>query len=135
MAAEPAAKNSSPEPLEVRAASDGSVTVPHLTTVPFESATAVGKHLIAAGSRRHTHSTLMNASSSRSHLVLTLYVKITATREGTERVGKLHLVDLAGSERVGKSGVVGEQLKEAQHINKSLSALELVMSCLQVMAA
>uniref|UniRef100_A0A803P7W7 Kinesin motor domain-containing protein n=1 Tax=Cannabis sativa TaxID=3483 RepID=A0A803P7W7_CANSA len=35
----------------------------------------------------------------------------------------LHLVDLAGSERVDRSEVTGDRLKEAQHINKSLSAL------------
>ena len=35
----------------------------------------------------------------------------------------LHLVDLAGSERVKQSGASGQQLKEAQAINKSLSAL------------
>jgi kinesin family protein C2/C3 len=34
------------------------------------------------------------------------------------------------SERVSKSGVVGERLKEAQHINKSLSALGNVVSSL-----
>lgn len=34
--------------------------------------------------------------------------------------GCLHLIDLAGSERVGKSGAEGQQLLEAQHINKSL---------------
>lgn len=37
--------------------------------------------------------------------------------------GNLHLVDLAGSERVDRSEVTGERLREAQHINKSLSAL------------
>jgi kinesin family protein C2/C3 len=37
--------------------------------------------------------------------------------------GNLHLVDLAGSERVDRSEATGERLREAQHINKSLSAL------------
>lgn len=37
--------------------------------------------------------------------------------------GSLNLVDLAGSERVNRSEATGDRLKEAQHINKSLSAL------------
>ena len=77
----------------------------------------------------------MNASSSRSHLVLTVHAVVRSTRDGSERRGKLHLVDLAGSERVGKSGVVGEQLREAQHINKSLSSLEQVILALQARGA
>ena len=36
---------------------------------------------------------------------------------------KLWLCDLAGSERISKSAATGERLREAQFINKSLSAL------------
>jgi Kinesin motor domain len=43
---------------------------------------------------------------------------------------QLSFVDLAGSERVKKSGVAGNQLKEAQSINKSLSALGDVIGAL-----
>ncbi|WZY79853.1 hypothetical protein YC2023_026237 [Brassica napus] len=43
---------------------------------------------------------------------------------------QLSFVDLAGSERVKKSGSAGCQLKEAQSINKSLSALGDVIGAL-----
>ena len=39
-------------------------------------------------------------------------------------------MDLAGSERVNKSGVTGTAMREAQHINKSLSALGDVLEAL-----
>jgi hypothetical protein len=44
--------------------------------------------------------------------------------------GKLSLVDLAGSERADKTGASADRLKEAQSINKSLSALGNVISAL-----
>lgn len=42
----------------------------------------------------------------------------------------MHLVDLAGSERADKTDAVGDRLKEAQHINRSLSALGDVIASL-----
>ena len=44
-------------------------------------------------------------------------------RTGQCMRGRLNLVDLAGSERIARSGATGQALKEAQNINKSLSAL------------
>lgn len=49
---------------------------------------------------------------------------------GILHVVQLSFVDLAGSERVKKSGSTGSNLKEAQSINKSLSALGDVISAL-----
>jgi len=43
---------------------------------------------------------------------------------------RLHLIDLAGSERLSRSGVTGDQAREAQNINKSLSALGDVIGAL-----
>lgn len=61
--------------------------------------------------------------------VLTVHVHGKDISGNTTR-SCLHLVDLAGSERVDKSEVTGDQLKEAQHINKSLSCLGDVITAL-----
>ncbi|KAG6781073.1 hypothetical protein POTOM_013956 [Populus tomentosa] len=67
--------------------------------------------------------TVLNERSSRSHSVLTVHVYGMDLETGAVLRGNLHLVDLAGSERVDRSEAIGERLREAQHINKSLSAL------------
>lgn len=62
--------------------------------------------------------------------ILTVHVRGKELISGSMLKGCLHLVDLAGSERVDKSEAVGERLKEAQHINRSLSALGDVIAAL-----
>ena len=104
------------------------MTAQDLTVLPVCSRDEV-LQLLERGSRsRRVTSTAMNADSSRSHLILSVYVLgrsrfALASGAVKEVMGKLHLIDLAGSERVGRSGVQGEAMKEAQAINSSLSAL------------
>ena len=101
----------------------GGSYVPDLTIVSVESLGEVIELLSLADVNRSTAKTNMNEHSSRSHLILSCNVKSTNKHSGEVSKGKLHLIDLAGSERVGKSGATGQALKEAQSINKSLSAL------------
>ena len=58
---------------------------------------------------------------------------VTSSSRSSSRcaAGKLNLVDLAGSERIAKSGAEGSRLREAQCINKSLSALGDVINALR----
>uniref|UniRef100_A0AAY4D0S6 Kinesin-like protein n=1 Tax=Denticeps clupeoides TaxID=299321 RepID=A0AAY4D0S6_9TELE len=79
---------------------------------------------------RHIAATKMNVESSRSHLIIGIMMESRNFTNGTVCYGKLSLVDLAGSERAAKTGAKDEQLKEANSINKSLSALGDVISAL-----
>ena len=57
---------------------------------------------------RITSATTMNAHSSRSHAIFTVWLKVVYTDPtGLPHIkkGKLNLVDLAGSERHGKTGI------------------------------
>jgi len=94
-----------------------------LTHNTVSSIDDVSKTLKAGSGNRTTTKTGMNDNSSRSHLITSVYVRARDTVSGKENMGKLHLIDLAGSERVGRSGVTGIAMTEAQNINKSLSAL------------
>lgn len=92
--------------------------------------------------------TLMNATSSRSHTVLTVTVEVNSSsssrpsspRDDDERSSdeptcvwsstKLMFVDLAGSERVRRTSSRGTRLAEARAINSSLAALGNVIAAL-----
>lgn len=76
------------------------------------------------------HTTDMNAESSRSHSIFLITIQQRNTESGAQKTGNLYLVDLAGSEKVGKTGASGQTLEEAKKINKSLSALGMVINAL-----
>ena len=86
---------------------------------------------LARGARnRAVAETKLNERSSRSHQILTVMVSCQQRQNSSRTYGCLHLIDLAGSERIARSGAQGQQLIEAQHINRSLSALGNVMQAL-----
>ena len=109
---------------------ENSVNVKHLTKkVCANEAEALG--FFFAGERNRAVSDhVLNKTSSRSHVVFTVYLESRELGDGQDRtiVSKLNLVDLAGSERVKKTNVTGEQLKEATFINKSLTFLEQIVN-------
>ncbi|KAM4129138.1 hypothetical protein ACJW30_02G221400 [Castanea mollissima] len=116
--------------LEIKKDSKGMVSVENVTVVSISTFDEL-KSIIQKGSeQRHTSGTQMNDESSRSHLILSIVIESTNLQTQSVARGKLSFVDLAGSERVKKSGSSGYQLKEAQSINKSLSALGDVISAL-----
>uniref|UniRef100_A0A7S2K311 Kinesin motor domain-containing protein n=1 Tax=Leptocylindrus danicus TaxID=163516 RepID=A0A7S2K311_9STRA len=120
--------------LDIRRSSAGYMEVPGLVKEDVSSPQDVANLLQRGNAKRSTSSTNMNEHSSRSHMVLHVEVH-TAVNGHEQPIGNLYLVDLAGSERVRKSGVEGSELKEAQYINKSLSALGDVMGALDQKAS
>jgi len=84
---------------------------------------AIDDLMDTAALHRATASTEMNAVSSRSHSIFSLYLTGINEELGAKVTGCLHLCDLAGSERISRSGAEGDRLKEAININKSLSCL------------
>lgn len=117
--------------LDVKLNSDGSCSIPGLYEETVQSTEDVMKCIDISQKSRSTGCTDMNEQSSRSHSIVT--VKTAVTVKGSDAGtyhGKINLVDLAGSENVGKSGATGQLMKEAQNINKSLSALGDVIQSL-----
>jgi len=118
--------------LEIKSGGPRGPFVPDLTTRDVAGPEDVFALMAEGEKNRAVGTTSMNERSSRSHSILTLRVEVSQSHSGGSKTlqGCLNLVDLAGSERVGRSEATGDRLKEAQHINKSLSALGDVISSL-----
>nr|TKW21881.1 hypothetical protein SEVIR_4G149801v2 [Setaria viridis] len=107
----------------LNASQPNGLAVPDATLHPVSSMSDVIQLMRMGLANRAVGSTALNERSSRSHSVVTIHIRGLDLKTGATLRGALHLVDLAGSERVDRSAVTGDRLKEAQHINKSLSAL------------
>ncbi|KAJ0703765.1 putative minus-end-directed kinesin ATPase [Helianthus annuus] len=122
--------SSSSKKLEIKQASEGHHNIPGLVEAKVENIQQVWNVLRAGSSARAVGSNNVNEHSSRSHCMLSIMVRAKNLINGECTRSKLWLVDLAGSERLGKTEAQGERLKEAQNINRSLSALGDVISAL-----
>ncbi|ONM32818.1 Di-glucose binding protein with Kinesin motor domain [Zea mays] len=116
--------------LEVRQVGEGAHHVPGLVEARVTNMKEAWEVLRTGSKARVVGSTNANEHSSRSHCIHCVMVKGENLMNGECTKSKLWLIDLAGSERVAKTDAQGERLKEAQNINKSLSALGDVISAL-----
>ncbi|CAN8234961.1 unnamed protein product [Cochlearia groenlandica] len=103
--------------------SQNGLAVPDASMFPVTATSDVITLMDIGLNNRAVGSTALNERSSRSHSIVTVHVRGKDLKTGSILYGNLHLVDLAGSERVDRSEVKGDRLREAQHINKSLSSL------------
>ncbi|XP_048533081.1 kinesin-like protein KIN-14E isoform X1 [Triticum urartu] len=154
------ATSPSSKKLEIKQAGEGSHHVPGIVEAKVEDINEVWDVLQTGSNSRAVGSNNVNEHSSRSHwLVITniifhfsmeylpacgkngltfiiffsmlcIMVRAKNLINGDCTRSKLWLVDLAGSERLAKTDAQGDRLKEAQNINRSLSALGDVISAL-----
>lgn len=106
------------------------VYVKGLLEIYVSSVEEVFEVMKRGGNARAVAATNMNQESSRSHSIFVITVTQKNLETGSSKSGQLFLVDLAGSEKVGKTGASGQTLEEAKKINKSLSALGMVINAL-----
>eukprot|EP00290_Baffinella_frigidus_P020953 CAMPEP_0180189786 /NCGR_PEP_ID=MMETSP0987-20121128/531_1 /TAXON_ID=697907 /ORGANISM="non described non described, Strain CCMP2293" /LENGTH=534 /DNA_ID=CAMNT_0022144167 /DNA_START=15 /DNA_END=1615 /DNA_ORIENTATION=+ len=106
------------------------VMVEGLTELGVEDEQSALDIIALAQSNRVVGVTHANDHSSRSHLIVTVYITTTVRSTGKTHYGKLHLVDLAGSERQAKALTQGAADVESKHINRSLSSLQDVFAAL-----
>lgn len=104
------------------------VYVKGLLEIYVSSVQEVYEVMRRGGTARAVAATNMNQESSRSHSIFVITITQKNVETGSAKSGQLFLVDLAGSEKVGKTGASGQTLEEAKKINKSLSALGMVIN-------
>jgi len=117
--------------LDIRESKTLGVFVDGVVKLAVDSYESIEKAIDMGSGNRQVGATAMNATSSRSHVVITIEFK--QVRKNTAMgesviVSNINLVDLAGSEKSTQTGATGDTLKEGNAINKSLSALGNVIS-------
>ncbi|XP_028611140.1 kinesin-like protein KIF28P [Grammomys surdaster] len=127
-------RTTAPGRLRVREDPQLGFFVEGLKWAPCEDYAQIEK-LVEQGSKiRMTASTNMNASSSRSHLLIAIQVKQVFLDIALTKQSSINMVDLAGSERQRSSGSEGDRLREGSRVNLSLTSLGNVISALADLA-
>ena len=118
--------------LKVRESKTLGVFVDGLSKYPVTSYEEISNKMEEGYENRTIGSTLMNATSSRAHTIVTIEFKQITIVAGkkSEKLSMINLVDLAGSERSSSTGATGDRLKEGCNINKSLLVLGNVINAL-----
>ncbi|XP_068925231.1 kinesin-like protein KIF28 [Petaurus breviceps papuanus] len=123
-------KTKKPEGLKVREDHHQGFYVDGLTSVPCDSYAQIERLMEQGIKARTTAATSMNATSSRSHMVITIQFKQVFLDGDLTKQSIINLVDLAGSERQKSSGSEGDRLREGSRVNLSLTTLGNVISAL-----
>ena len=112
------------EKLKVRMGKNGTY-VQGLKKSAVQSYEQIEKVQDIGTANRTVGATLMNATSSRAHTIVTISLTQLIKEDGRtkEMTSDIVVVDLAGSERAESTGATGARLQEGIEINVSLSAL------------
>lgn len=106
------------------------VFVDECTEVYVSSPQEMRDAMLLGSQNRTIASTRMNDRSSRSHSIFVMTISQKDLGSGSTKTSRIYFVDLAGSEKIAKTEVKGKQLEEAKNINKSLTALGMVINTL-----
>ena len=94
-----------------------------LVQVDFTDAKKFKKVYDQGLDNRAMRSTDVNETSSRSHLIFSIFIERIDRRSGDYKIGKIIFVDLAGSESLSEIGVDPRRYKEGMQINESIICL------------
>ena len=118
--------------LKIRESKTLGIFVEGLTKYPVMSYKEISDKMDEGYENRTIGSTVMNATSSRAHTIVTIefnQIQNIGTTKSS-KLSKINLVDLAGSERQKSTEATGDRLKEGCNINKSLLVLGNVINTL-----
>jgi len=110
-------------------ASSEMTVIQNLSEHPVNSIKQFFNLAVQAIGNRTTNATLLNASSSRGHMICQVKVKVSRS-SGIETMAKLNIVDLAGVDNISKTKPEGRALTEAKSVNSSLMAFREVIGAL-----
>lgn len=103
--------------LKIREDTEGNIFVQDLTEISVTNWSEVEAQMNYGWQQRTVGSTSMNHQSSRSHAVI--IVRVSQHNKSS----MISLVDLAGSENTERAQCEGITMKQANHVNKSLTEL------------